>query len=287
MAALLSMDSVAAAEVENVLDKFNHDFALVRIAGTVVGTVDGSATEMEVRGVYLFDRKLHRVTRFNLAVKEKRSIGGATPGLDGVAKLRMNLRPLESSPHLPPDTLAALASKQRLQLDTIRLEPEKQGYPPAPRSPLVRHQPGTRNHHAPLRRPRRYPGPMHDHQPAAQERRPPHHARRIRTRHPLRAQSRTSASSFPAANGPTPSATTAWKWSSAAPPKKCRSNGTTIWWPRIDGNRVSVAVTIQGEMVSRLAAADRNLVNAIELLPAAKSTDAKSTETAARPGVSR
>ncbi len=72
MAAILSMDSVAASQVENVLDKFNRDFALIRIAGAVVGTVDGSATEMEVRGVYLFDCKLQRVTRFNLAVKEKR-----------------------------------------------------------------------------------------------------------------------------------------------------------------------------------------------------------------------
>ena len=128
MAALLAMDSVAAAEVQNTLDKFNHDFALVRLAGTVVGTVDGSATEMQVRGVYLFDRQLRRVTRFNLAVKEKRSIGGGSPGLDGVAKLRMNVKPIESSPHLPADTLAALATDKRLPLDAVRLEPPKQGY---------------------------------------------------------------------------------------------------------------------------------------------------------------
>ncbi|MGE3240073.1 MAG: hypothetical protein AB7I57_03295, partial [Pirellulales bacterium] len=35
------------------------------------------------------------------------------------------------------------------------------------------------------------------------------------------------------------------------------------------GNRVSLAVTIQGEMVNRLAAADRQMVNAVELLTAA------------------
>ena len=39
------------------------------------------------------------------------------------------------------------------------------------------------------------------------------------------------------------------------------------------GNRVSVAVTIEGEMVSRLAAADRTLVNAVELLPTAPSVE--------------
>ncbi|MGE3240074.1 MAG: hypothetical protein AB7I57_03300, partial [Pirellulales bacterium] len=128
MAAILSMDSVAATEVQSTLDKFNHDFALVRLAGAVVGTADGTATEMEVRGVYLFDRKLRRVTRFNLAVKEKRSIGAATPGLEGVAKLRVNLKPLESSPHLLPATIMPLLSRSDLQLDTLRLEPTKQGY---------------------------------------------------------------------------------------------------------------------------------------------------------------
>ena len=46
-----------------------------------------------------------------------------------------------------------------------------------------------------------------------------------------------------------------------------------------NGNRVSVAVTIQGEMVNRLAAADRELVNAVELVPKdiATTTAAKTT----------
>ena len=40
----------------------------------------------------------------------------------------MNVKPLESSPHLPPATLATLAAQQSLQLDMLRLEPAKQGY---------------------------------------------------------------------------------------------------------------------------------------------------------------
>ncbi len=87
------------------------------MAGVVHGTAEGAATEQEIRGVYLFDRNLRRITRMNLAVREKRSIGGATPGLDAVAKLQIKLEPIKSCPQLddmdvnalmPPDPAAAL-----------------------------------------------------------------------------------------------------------------------------------------------------------------------------------
>jgi hypothetical protein len=47
------------------------------------------------------------------------------------------------------------------------------------------------------------------------------------------------------------------------------------------GNRVSIAVTIQDDMVQRLATADRTLVNSVELLPV------NPAQTADRSGVSR
>ena len=100
MGPLLTFDTVAVCEVQSVLDEFNANFAKVRLAGDVQGTADGAATEQEVRGVYLFDRKLRRITRLNLAVREKRSIGGATPGLDAVAKVQIKIDPIETSAHL-------------------------------------------------------------------------------------------------------------------------------------------------------------------------------------------
>jgi hypothetical protein len=111
LAGLLSLDSVANCDVQSILDKFNADFAIARLEGTVVGTFDGAATEMEIKGVYMFDRKLGRVTKLNLAVKEKRSIGGATRGLDGVAKLKMNIKPIASSDHLTAAALAPLRTQ--------------------------------------------------------------------------------------------------------------------------------------------------------------------------------
>jgi hypothetical protein len=104
----LTLDSIAVCEVQSVLEEFNANFAKVRVAGVVHGTAEGAATEQEIRGVYLFDRNLRRISRLNLAVREKRSIGGATPGLDAVAKLQIKLEPLKSHPQLDDVNVHAL-----------------------------------------------------------------------------------------------------------------------------------------------------------------------------------
>ncbi len=114
MAALLTLDTVAVCEVQSVLDEFNGSFAKVRLAGVVHGTADGAATEQEVRGVYLVDRQLRQITRLNLAVQEKRSIGGATPGLDAVAKVKINIGRLDEAPkELNDDAIAKVTRSLR------------------------------------------------------------------------------------------------------------------------------------------------------------------------------
>ena len=125
MAGLLTLDSVAACEVQSVLDESNASFAKIRIAGVVNGTTDGAATQQEVRGVYLFDRRLKRITRINLAVKERRSIGGATPGLDAVAKLQMKIEPIKSSPQLTDEIVAShTRSDRQAQLNLLYDSPK-------------------------------------------------------------------------------------------------------------------------------------------------------------------
>jgi hypothetical protein len=111
MGGLLALDSVAVCEVQSVLDESNASFAKIRLAGVVHGTADGAATQREIRGVYLFDRRLRRVTRMNLAVRESRSIGGATPGLQGVGKMQIRIEPLEASPQLTDEVVAAATKR--------------------------------------------------------------------------------------------------------------------------------------------------------------------------------
>jgi hypothetical protein len=125
---LLTFDTVAVCEVQCILDEFNANYAKIRLSGDVHGTADGAATQQEVRGVYLFDRKLRRITRLNLAVREKRSIGGATPGLEAVAKVQIKIDPIESSPHLSDDVIAKSTNAARTPLRDLLFESPTLGF---------------------------------------------------------------------------------------------------------------------------------------------------------------
>jgi hypothetical protein len=125
---LLTFDTVAVCEVQCILDEFNANFAKVRLSGDVHGTADGAATQQEIRGVYLFDRKLRRITRLNLAIREKRSIGGATPGIDAVAKVQVKIDAIESSPHLTKDIVAKSTNAGRTPLHDLLFESPALGF---------------------------------------------------------------------------------------------------------------------------------------------------------------
>jgi hypothetical protein len=104
--ALLGMDHVALCEVSSVVTGEEKRQVRIRLAGTVHGTIDGAATELDLRGDYLFDRSQKRITHFNLAIKEHRKTGPVTPGLEIVANLVMKVIPTESLSHLDEKVLA-------------------------------------------------------------------------------------------------------------------------------------------------------------------------------------
>ncbi|HEY2761063.1 MAG TPA: hypothetical protein VGI75_09975, partial [Pirellulales bacterium] len=106
----------------------NEKFAKIRLAGTVHGTADGAAVEQELRGVYLFDRQQHRVTRLNLAIREERSIGSATPGLNAVAKLQISINSIEKSEHLTDDVVARIAGSNPSPAKDLSFESPALGF---------------------------------------------------------------------------------------------------------------------------------------------------------------
>jgi len=128
MGPLLTLDTVAVCEVQSVFDSCNESYVKIRLSGVVHGTADGAATEQDVRGVYLFDRRLHRVTRLNLAVRETRSIGSATPGLDAVAKVQITVTPIEASAHLGDDVVAELKGQDRAPSRDLSFESPALGF---------------------------------------------------------------------------------------------------------------------------------------------------------------
>jgi hypothetical protein len=128
MGSLLALDTVAVCEVQSVLEEFNAEHAKVRFAGTVHGTADGAATQQDVRGVYLVSRKLRRVTRLNLAVHETRAIGAATPGLDVVAKVQVTIAPITKSERIGADVVAKITQQDSSPTRDLTFEASTLGF---------------------------------------------------------------------------------------------------------------------------------------------------------------
>jgi hypothetical protein len=116
--ALLGMDHVAVCEVRSVITGEENRQVQIRLAGTVQGTVDGAATEMELRAAYLYHLDRGRITKCNLAVKEHRKPGEVGPGLDVVAKLSVSTAP--ASPESPPFDEAAIKRATDMTLSQLR-----------------------------------------------------------------------------------------------------------------------------------------------------------------------
>lgn len=94
---LLGMDHVAVCDVRSVVTGEENRQVKIRLGGTVHGTVEGAATEMELRAAYLYHLDEGRITKLNLAIKESRKTGEVSPGLDVVAKLSVVIKPLADS----------------------------------------------------------------------------------------------------------------------------------------------------------------------------------------------
>ena len=121
--------AVSAKRRASTCDHLDADNAACDAAAPRSRTVaDSAATQQEVRGVYLFDRKLRRITRLNLAVREKRSIGGATPGLDAVAKVQVKVDPIETSSHLSDDAISKTINAARTPFRDLLFESPTLGF---------------------------------------------------------------------------------------------------------------------------------------------------------------
>ena len=129
--ALVGMDNVAVCEVRSVVTGMENRQVQIRLAGVVHGTVDGAASEMDLRGAYLFHLDERRITKFNMAIKEVRKAGQVSPGLDVVAKLSLVMTPLSAVDQADAFESAQInAAKAKLPADLrrLRVESADRGY---------------------------------------------------------------------------------------------------------------------------------------------------------------
>jgi len=108
--ALLGMDAVAACNVKSELTAVEGNLAKVSMNGTVTGAAEGVATEIELKAKYHFDLSARRISGFNMAVKETRSIGHVGPGLEVIAKLKMQIGKAATPSELPEEQLTELSA---------------------------------------------------------------------------------------------------------------------------------------------------------------------------------
>jgi hypothetical protein len=130
IAELLDMDHIAICDVRSIVTGMENRQVQIRLAGTAHGSVDGAATEMEVRGAYLFHLDRGRITKFNLAVKERRKPGEAAPGVDVVAKVSLTAMPIaqDKLPLFEPATIEQAAAMPREQLRQLLVDAPARGY---------------------------------------------------------------------------------------------------------------------------------------------------------------
>ena len=128
LALVLDLEAVSFSEVQSTLIEVREGRAVVAMAGTVGGAVGGVGTEMEIKAKYTFDLKQQRIDWFALLIKEKRAIGHIGPGLDLVAKLIMKITPAAKSEELGDAALARLPDKVTPVLKALAYQAPKGEY---------------------------------------------------------------------------------------------------------------------------------------------------------------
>lgn len=127
---LLGMDHVAVCDVRSVVTGEENRQVKIRLAGTVHGTVEGAASEVELRGAYLYHLDAGRITKLNLTIKEVRKAGEVTPGLDVTAKLTLVVAPVARDGQSPLDDASReqARAKSTPELRQLLVDSPARGY---------------------------------------------------------------------------------------------------------------------------------------------------------------
>ena len=108
LSAFLGLDAIAEAEVKSTLRKVEGEIAIIDMAGTVSGAVDGVSSDIVIKAKYNVNLKNHTLPWLALSIREDRAIGHATPGFDVVARLRIATTDQPTPPALSNNALAGL-----------------------------------------------------------------------------------------------------------------------------------------------------------------------------------
>ncbi|MBN2291856.1 MAG: hypothetical protein JXM70_05490, partial [Pirellulales bacterium] len=106
--ALLCLDQIDKCEVKSELETLSDNSALMVMNGHVEGAISGVSTRKQIKAKYRFNRHTGRIDWFGLLVKEDSDIGHVNTGMELVARVQMQIKPVTSSPHLTDTALEDL-----------------------------------------------------------------------------------------------------------------------------------------------------------------------------------
>lgn len=124
LAALLSLDAVSWSDASGILGDITADgLADIAVGGTLNAAVAGISTEIVLKVKIKFDTRSRQVRQFAMLAKENRAVGHIGPGLDTVAKVIVDIKPLTQSQHLTAAELAKLPKQSPAELLALGYEP--------------------------------------------------------------------------------------------------------------------------------------------------------------------
>ncbi len=118
LALLLNLDEVTVNQTRARLVNVARGLARMQLGGTVLGNVDGVATEIALEGDLRFDLQWQRVSWLQLVVDEQREASPIQAGFTIKAEVRMLCEPLAESPLTSETTgkMASLVERRESQL---------------------------------------------------------------------------------------------------------------------------------------------------------------------------
>jgi hypothetical protein len=128
LARMLCLDIVHQSAVTCKLVNVEDGIATVSMSGKGSGSVEGVSSDVELIAKYNFDLKRGAITWLALAIRENRAVGHAQPGFETVTKLRLVSAPADPPAELSDVSLVGLTMTPGPGERLLELKSERGGY---------------------------------------------------------------------------------------------------------------------------------------------------------------
>lgn len=125
---LVRLDVVHEQDLTLEFQEVRGDKAILSLSGKVSGAIGGVSSDLEMKGKVNFDLTQKHVTWLALAVRETRAVGHAQPGFEAVSQIRLVSAPIPAPPELSDKIVGDLPAPGSKGPNMLELRNEKGGF---------------------------------------------------------------------------------------------------------------------------------------------------------------